>query len=417
MARKCSGQMYENRSKTTGKVTSFGVRFRYGGKRRYVTLDAATRREAETALTHFMSDVQRGLWVPPEDRAPEPESREVPTFYEFAGAWPERQRREGGRDGRGLSERGDVDLCWRLNQHLLPHFARYRLDAITVEDVDRFRGAKVAEGRLSPGSINKMVGTLAAVLEVGVEYGYVRRNPARGRRRLLRVSRPRRTYLDRAEHIEALLDAAGALDGAGRAAPWRRPLLATLTFAGLRIGEVLDLRWRDVDLAGGRLRVRGTKTDAADRTVELLPALRDELAVYAAGHRSREPEGRVFASGRGGRISESNVRSRGLAPAVEKANARLSQGGAEALPDGLTPHSLRRTFASILVALGRDPAVVMRQMGHTTPSMTLGVYAAAMDWADGERDRLRALVEGAKWQGEGNNRVPTASDHGVASAA
>ncbi len=39
--------------------------------------------------------------------------------------------------------------------------------------------------------------------------------------------------------------------------------------------------------------------------------------------------------------------------------------------------------------------------------MTLGVYAAAMDWADGERERLRALVEGAKWQETGNNRAGT----------
>ena len=37
-------------------------------------------------------------------------------------------------------------------------------------------------------------------------------------------------------------------------------------------------------------------------------------------------------------------------------------------------------------------------MGHLTPHMTLGVYAAAMDWADGERDRLRALVEGEKME-------------------
>jgi hypothetical protein len=36
----------------------------------------------------------------------------------------------------------------------------------------------------------------------------------------------------------------------------------------------------------------------------------------------------------------------------------------------------------------------MRQMGHATPHMTLGVYAAAMDWSEGEPERLRALVEG-----------------------
>ena len=394
MARRPTGQLYVNRSKTTGEITSFGVRFRYAGKRRYVTLDVTTEKEAEAAMAHLMADVQRGLWTPPEERQPEPQPREAPTFYEFASAWLEAQRTEGGRDGRGLSEKGDVDLCWRLNKHLLPHFARLRLDEITVERVDAYRRAKVAEGILSPGSVNKMLTTLAAILEVAVEYEHIERNPAKGKRRRLRVARPRRTYLDRAEQIDALLTAAGALDAAGRTAPWRRALLAVLVFAGPRIGEALELRWRDVDLANGRLRIRGTKTDAAERTVELLPILRDELATYAAGRRERGPDERVFTSSRGGRVSESNVRNRALGPAVEKANVVLATRQAEPIPDGLTPHSLRRTFASLLVALGRDPAVVMRQMGHTTPHMTLGVYTQAMDWSDGERAALRALVEG-----------------------
>jgi integrase len=261
---------------------------------------------------------------------------------------------------------------------------------------------------------DKCIATLSTVLQVAVEYGHIDRNVAQGRRRRLKVPKPRRTYLDRAEHITALLDAAGELDHQEdrRTAPWRRALLGVLVFAGLRIDECLSLRWRDVDLAGGRLRVRGTKTAAADRTVELLPALRDELVSYAAGAQTGDQDALVFAtSGTGGRYaggakhSPSNVRMRVLGPAVKTANEWLAKRGVQQLPDGLTPHSLRRTFASLLVALGRDPAVVMRQMGHTSPVMTLGVYAAAMDWADGERERLRALVEGAKWQSEDSTAV------------
>ena len=85
-----------------------------------------------------------------------------------------------------------------------------------------------------------------------------------------------------------------------------------------------------------------------------------------------------------------------LAPAVQRANAALAQHGREPLPAGLTPHSLRRTCASILVALGWDPARVMRALGHSTPGFTLAVYAQAMDWAEGEAERLRALVEGER---------------------
>jgi integrase len=51
----------------------------------------------------------------------------------------------------------------------------------------------------------------------------------------------------------------------------RQATLATFVFAGLRIGELLDLRWRDVDLATGRLRIKDSKTDAGSRDVRLLP--------------------------------------------------------------------------------------------------------------------------------------------------
>lgn len=47
--------------------------------------------------------------------------------------------------------------------------------------------------------------------------------------------------------------------------------------------------------------------------------------------------------------------------------------------EGRCPHGLRRTFASLLVAMDYDIAMVMQQMGRTSPTMTLGVYAAAMD--------------------------------------
>jgi hypothetical protein len=84
-----------------------------------------------------------------------------------------------------------------------------------------------------------------------------------------------------------------------------------------------------------------------------------------------------------------------LDKAVVHANAQLAAGGFEPLPDHLTPHSLRRTFASLLFAIGEAPPYVMAQTGHTTPNLTLAIYARQMDRRDGEPERLRALVEGS----------------------
>lgn len=64
-----------------------------------------------------------------------------------------------------------------------------------------------------------------------------------------------------------------------------------------------------------------------------------------------------------------------------------------ALPRGITPHKLRHTFASILVAIGKDPTYVMSQLGHTDPAFTLRVYAHMMRRGPDERERLKALVE------------------------
>ncbi|MGH3427056.1 MAG: tyrosine-type recombinase/integrase, partial [Mycobacteriales bacterium] len=246
---------------------TFALRFRAYGKRRYLTLGTAaegwTRRKAEDELANVQTDVRRGIWTPYEPQAaaePAPE----PTFHEFASDWLDGLRSE------GLSENTLKDYTWQLCNHLLPFFARHRLAEITIAEVDRYRQEKVREEKVSAISINKTITRLAQILEVAVERELIDRNPARGKRRRLKERRPERTWLDRAEQIVALLDAGGELDREARVdrrATPRRAFLATLTLAGLRISEALALRWRDVDLPAGRLRVADSKTDAGVRQV------------------------------------------------------------------------------------------------------------------------------------------------------
>jgi Phage integrase family len=96
----------------------------------------------------------------------------------------------------------------------------------------------------------------------------------------------------------------------------------------------------------------------------------------------------------GGRQSTDNLRSRVIAASVERTNKNLRGRDLPPLPEGITPHSLRRTFASILYAIGEDPGVVMDEMGHTDPALALRVYRQSMRRGEGEKATLRALVEG-----------------------
>ena len=77
-----------------------------------------------------------------------------------------------------------------------------------------------------------------------------------------------------------------------------------------------------------------------------------------------------------------------------RADELLADRRQHPLPRGVTPHKLRHTDASVLIALGRDPRYVMEQLGHTDPKFTLRVYAHAMRFSEEDRARLKAFAEG-----------------------
>lgn len=371
----------------------FALRFTAYGKRQYVTLgrpeDGWSDARAEQELEYVLADVHRGIWKPAR-REPVPEASPDPTFHEFSSEWFEATKGE-------WRETIQLDYEWQLRVHLLDFFKGHRLSEVTVAEVDRYRESKVSEKVLGATSINKTITRLGQILEIAVERELIARNPAKvgGKRRKVKAVKPHRAYVDRAEQIEALLDAAGQIDSEAKSNGQiaRRALLATILFSGLRIGELIELDWRDVDLAVGRLRVRQSKTDAGIRYVDLLPVLREELSILKAA-RDPRPADPVFPSAVGTRQDRNRVRARILGKAVERANEALARDGLTALPDGLTLHALRRTFASLLIAIGKDPAYVMGQVGHTDPTVTLGLYAKVMSVGDEDRERLRALVGG-----------------------
>jgi len=291
VAPRARGQVIE---RPTRNGRSFALRFRAYGERHYLSLGDTTdgwdRARAERELRHVLADVDRGLWAPVRQVAVV--APVDPGFHVFASEWIEARRRE-------LREATILDYSWQLSNHLLPFFHRHQLSQITVAEVDRYREHKVREGVLSAESINKTITRLGQILAVAEERDLIARNPVRvnTRNRKLKASRPRPVYLDTAEPILALLDAATDLDAKPEArTAGRRALMATLVFAGLRIGEACSLRWSDIDLAVGQISVGASKTDAGVREVRIVPVLREELTTHKMSVRSAEPDALVFPS-------------------------------------------------------------------------------------------------------------------------
>ena len=419
MPAKTSGQVLE-RSWKSGR--GFALRVRAYGKRHYVTLgleaDGWTPERAEEELQNILADVRRAIWIPPDrNRRPEhtesptaDEPEREPTFHAFASQWL------AGRSGE-ISPATYQAYEGALTHHLLPYFARWPLTEIGIPAVDAYRRYKVAQAEqrrraiadgtaerdrggkriqpLSPVSINKTIDVLQMVLAQAVEYGHTTSNPAAGRRRRLKKPARRPIHLDSSQQIQALLDAATDLDRSPlRRTSVRRATVAMLMFAGPRAEELCHLRWRDVDLANGRVHIGRSKTQAGLREITLLPVLRDELATHKADSTRIGPDDPVFPTSTGSLRDKDNLRMRVLAPVLSRADRLLADRGHPPLPAGVTPHKLRHTFASILVACGEDPASVMAQLGHTDAKFTLRVYTHLMRRDPAERARLRALVEG-----------------------
>jgi integrase len=195
------------------------------------------------------------------------------------------------------------------------------------------------------------------------------------------------------EEVRALLDAAGT----------RRALLATMILGGLRVGEVIALRWRAVDLARGKLVVEEGKTDASARVVEVSPMLLEELKLNKAASSFTDPDALVFCTSKGTCLDRGNIRVRVLRKAIDAANAKLRMAGKPPISNGVTNHTCRRTFASLLYEAGASPAYVMSQMGHTSSALALEVYARKLERQRDTGARMDALIRAADWAQTGTN--------------
>ena len=399
------------------KGRQFALRFRAYGERRYLTLGYEGEDDppwdaerADEELRNILADVRRNLWTPPP--------RKKKTTAPVAGL----ETNEGDKSEPilfGPFAKGVVEE-WGL-RHLIPFFGEdYLLDldnvrvdayvAHKVKESERLaaaidRGRPLRDGRgqvrrpLAASSINKTV-DLQWILGIAVEYKKrtgVGENAAMGKARRLVEPDRRPVHLDTPEQIDGLLVACAELDREPRYhCSEREAMVATLLFAGPRAHELCNLLWRDVDLLHERLFIGRPTTAAGLREIPMLPALRKVLVAHKARAYRTGPDDLVFPTGTGGKREKDNLRNRVIAAALRRADQVLLEREHLPLPLGVTPHKLRHTFASILVAIGKDPKTVMEALGHTDPKFTLKVYTHIMARGEAERRRLKALVAGER---------------------
>ncbi|WP_027716959.1 tyrosine-type recombinase/integrase [Desulfovirgula thermocuniculi] len=281
--------------------------------------------------------------------------------------------------------------------------AEVPLAKLTPADVQRALAGFFRES--APKTVREMYNVLRAALRRAVEWGLLAKNPAEG------VKVPRKETRELQVWTEE--EATRFLEVAKKSGYYPVFVLALTT--GMRLGELLGLKWEDVDLDAGYLQVKRTladksamgkgrvvfqtpKTRAARRKIPLDPAtvevLRKHKKKQAEARLKKGPEWQdydlVFCTSQGTPFYHSDVR---------KAFNRLVKKA------GVKPirfHDLRHTHATLLLRKGIHPKVVAERLGHSSVSITLDTYSHVLP--DTQREAVRVLEELFRTKGSGNRR-------------
>lgn len=287
---------------------------------------------------------------------------------------------------KGEPERIGRSLLDDLGGRKLTDFDRNLLQDLVV---DRMLG-----WGLSASTIQNTVNALRAVFARAVTRGELLVNPTAGLE--VPTSEKKRDRIAPPDEAAKLI---AALPGEWRA------LWATAFYAGLRLGELLALRWEDVDLASGVIRVERAydyverefiyvKTTAGFRKVPIAAALRDILLDHKLD--AGRDTGLVF-----GRTAE--------LPAVYQTIRRhAAKAWAKAALDLIGLHEARHTFASLMIDAGVNIKAISTFMGHASVKITLDRYGHLMPDAEEEAaarldaylERASAKARGAQGDGE-----------------
>jgi integrase len=336
-----------------------------------------TKREAEAELVRLMAAADRGDYV-------DPSRTTLNEFLDHWETWAETQ----------VSAKTHERYRELFAHHVRPHLGMARVQRLKgvnfAELYGRFKRPKPDGAGLSPRTIGHVHRLVHRALGHAVKWGMLTVNPVSSAEPP-RVERSEIEILTQ-EQAKAMLNALR-----GRAL---HPVAVVGLATGARRGEILALRWADVDLDGGKIRIERSleqtnaglafktpKTKAGRRAISIPRSVVAELQ----DHWRRQQEARL-ALGMGKADPDDLVFTRpdGSTWPPDSLTADWARTLRMLKLPKVTLHSLRHTHASQLIAAGLDVVTVSRRIGHSNPTVTLAVYAHLYGNTD---ERAAAAVE------------------------
>ena len=325
------------------------------GKRRRKTIYGKTRKEVADKLKALHRDQSAGINIAPEQQ----------TVAQFLDAWLTQTVQV--RNRAGAYE----NYAQIVRSHIVPALGAYQLAKLTPEHVQAMLNGLSTAG-LAPRTVRNVRAVLRDALNQAVKRRRIPYNVAT----LVEIPRAEKPQI-----APLTPDQARALLAAVQGHPLEALYRVALSL-GLRRGEVLALRWKDVDFKRQELRVTGSarrtnrvlqrRTTKTDSSIRTLP-LPEQLIQVLRQHRAQQDEARarpnwhehdlVFPSSVGTLMEPGNL--------YRQFKAVLKRAG---LPTTTRFHDLRHSCATLLLAQGVPLVVVRDMLGHTQISTTADIY-------------------------------------------
>jgi integrase len=341
------------------------------GERRWKTLPAdTTKKDAREELAAIEKMIGKGVYMAPG---------KAPLFSKVAQDWLAYKK-----------TKVRITTWKSYDGHVVNHFLdlnSLKINRITTVTVEKYVTKKQEEG-MNILTLRKVLVTLAQILSYAVRHRYLDHNPIREAEKPkdLRKETARAMTLT-PEQIRALLEEVKDQK--------YKTLLLLAVMTGARQGELLGLKWSDLDLENSQLHVQRTfnhgeffppKSKASTRKIDLAPVAVHELRKWKLAC-PRTSLNLIFPNEAGKPMNCRNLVQRHFLPALEKAEIietetierKLKNSNKKKLIKRVKGrkvrfHDLRHTFGSLLMEQGETIKYIQSQMGHSTPTTTLNVY-------------------------------------------
>ncbi len=323
----------------------------HAGKRQRLSMPkGSTKTAARERMREIEDQVARGIYLP---------GKKVPLFSDVAAEWLEYKKPK------------IRETTWEVYEgHVRNHFKDLnglKVTCITTATMEKFITKRQNED-MHINTIRKVLVSLNQILSYAVRHKYVLFNPLRD------AERPRDPGEKKKEIIVLAPDQIQSLLKTVTNQKYRSLFLLAI-MSGAREGELLGLQWGDIDWTNSQMHIQRsytkgrffpTKTRTSNRRVDLGPTVINALKLWRLACLANKHD-LIFPNEAGEPINYSNMMTRHFFPTLKAAG----------LPK-IRFHDLRHTNASIRLEMGENIKYIQKQLGHSSPTVTLNVYAHLM---------------------------------------